>query len=205
MQKLTPLNGKKYQLSDVLELHSGYPWRGAIKKKENGSIRAVQPKDITELGEINLEHLVVTELAGKRKPDWLKKNDVLLINKGLRNTAAYVEQDLENATCSPSIFLIKPRTEVIGEINMKFIAWQLNQTPVQSYFKRSSEGSLQVSLRRKIIEDTLISLPALQVQNVIAQLYEDSIAEQKALEQLIQNRKMQMSAIAQQLLTSTTP
>lgn len=194
------LKAKKYLLKNVLEVRPGYPWRGAINEAAVGDVFAVQPKDISATGELIFEGMVRTQLTGKRQPDWLKSNDVLIINKGLRNTAAYIDQDLKDTAHAPTLFLLRPTKDWAPLLNMKFIAWQLNQAPTQNHFKRSSEGSLQVSLRRKVVEDTPIAIPSIETQNIIAQFYDSSLKEQKILEALITNRKKQMTAIASQLL-----
>lgn len=200
MHKSESLNANKYRLSDILELHSGYPWRGAIKEKRDGNVWAVQPKDISETGELLVDKLTRTELTGKKQPLWLTKGDVLVINKGTRNTVAYIAHNYEHVTCAPTLYFIRPKKKWLDKINMKFIAWQLSQVPAQNHFKRSAEGSLQVSLRRQVVEDTPLALPSLDVQNTLARLYDDAIQEEKLLMALIENRKQQMTAIANQLL-----
>ena len=88
-------------------------------------------------------------------------------------------------------------------INPQFITWQLNQTPVQNYFKRSAEGSFQISIRKPVLAATPIVLPDIKTQNSIANLYAASIKEHALLHQLIYNRQQQMSAIASNLLKNS--
>ncbi|WP_028486833.1 restriction endonuclease subunit S [Thiomicrorhabdus chilensis] len=189
-----------YKLKDVAEIKAGYPFRGKIQESPNGPARAVQPKDISELGELIEEDLICTELTGKRTADWLKRGDVILINKGWRNTATYIEQDYEDITLAPTLFLIRPKKDWASKLNMQFIAWQINQTPIQNYFKRSAEGSLQVSLRRQIIEDAVIGIPPLEEQNTLANIYENSIQQQKVLATMVRNIHNQMTVLAQNLV-----
>lgn len=194
------LEATSYKLSEVIELHSGYAWRGLIKEIENGAVRAIQPKAISKLGELIEENLTRTELTGKKQPDWVTEGDVLLINKGLRNTVAYMHQSHNDVVCAPTIYTLRPKARWAKKLNMKFIAWQLTQPPAQNHFKRSAEGSLQVSLRRKVVEDTPLAIPTMDIQDAIANLYEASLSEQKVLQAMIENRQRQMSAIATELL-----
>jgi hypothetical protein len=182
-------------------LRAGYPWRGAIPPVSNGTVKAVQAKDISEIGELVLENCVRTELTGKRDADWLRAGDVLLINKGSRNTATYIDRDLADVTCTSSLYLLKAHKSWTEKLNMQFIAWQLNQAPLQAYFKRSSEGTLQVSLRRQVVEEAIVAIPDIRTQNLLANLYFSSQQEHKTLTKMIENRRMQLSAIATQLLT----
>lgn len=66
-------------LSDLVTIQAGYPFRGTIRDIPSGSVKAVQAKDISELGELIYSDLIVTDLTGKREPDWLKKGDILFI------------------------------------------------------------------------------------------------------------------------------
>jgi hypothetical protein len=50
-------------------------------------VKAVQAKDISELGVLCCDDLIVTELSGKREADWLKQGDILFIAKGAKHVA----------------------------------------------------------------------------------------------------------------------
>ena len=58
-------------LSELVIIQAGYPFRGAIQNIPTGSVKAVQAKDISELGVLCCDDLIVTELSGKREADWL--------------------------------------------------------------------------------------------------------------------------------------
>lgn len=137
-------------LSEVMTIQAGYPFRGAIREIPSGNVKAVQAKDISELGELREKNLIVTDLTGKRDADYLEQGDLLFIAKGAKHTACYIDKDLNNTTCAPSLFLLRLKPEWKGLINAQYIAWQLNQTPIQNYFKRSAEGSFQISIRKPV-------------------------------------------------------
>ncbi|MDC9754215.1 hypothetical protein [Proteus mirabilis] len=118
-------------LSDLVTIQAGYPFRGAIRDIPSGSVKAVQAKDISELGELIYSDLIVTDLTGKREPDWLKKGDILFSAKGAKHIASYVDCDLENTTCAPSLFLLHLKSKWQGLVNTQFLTWQLNH-PLRS-------------------------------------------------------------------------
>ncbi|EMB3082793.1 restriction endonuclease subunit S [Providencia alcalifaciens] len=190
-------------LSDLVTIQAGYPFRGAIRDIPSGSVKAVQAKDISELGELIYSDLIVTDLTGKREPDWLKKGDILFSAKGAKHIASYVDGDLENTTCAPNLFLLHLKSKWQGLVNTQFLTWQLNQTPAQQYFKRSAEGSFQISIRKPVLAATPIALPSIETQNTIAKLYAASIKENALLHKLINNRQQQLNAIATDLMNSS--
>lgn len=199
---INTLTAKKYKLHDLVEIKAGYPFRGAVKKVIGGGVWVVQARDIAEPGELVIDSTIETELTGKRDPDWLTKDDVLFINKGQRAIACHIDQDYEHTTCSPSLFILKTRKDWVNNLNMKFIAWYLNQTPAQNYFKRTAEGSNQVSIRKQTLGDLIIGIPSLEEQTILAGIYTNSIQQQKVLTSMISNIDNRMSLLAQDLLKS---
>ena len=189
----------KMTLSDFLTIQAGYPFRGAIRAIPNGNVKVVQAKDISILGELREDNLITTELTGKRDADWLQFGDLLFIAKGAKHTTCYIDKDLDNTTCAPSLFLLRIKSEWKNRVNSLFITWQLNQSLAQNYFKRSAEGSFQISIRKPVLAATPIVLPGITTQNTIAKLYTASIKENALLHQLINNRQQQLNAIANNL------
>ncbi|KAB7696325.1 restriction endonuclease subunit S [Plesiomonas shigelloides] len=183
-----PMVPKLMTLSELVTIHAGYPFRGAIQAIAGGSVNAVQAKDISEIGELRYRDLIVTELTGKREPDWLQQGDILFSAKGAKHIACYVDHDLPRTTCAPSLFLLQLKAQWHGHVNPQFLAWQLNQPPAQQYFKRSAEGSFQLSILKPVLAATLMAQPDIHTQNSVAQLYAASIKEQALLYQLIDNR-----------------
>ena len=84
-----------------------------------------------------------------------------------------------------------------------FITWQINQMPLQQYFQRSAEGSMQISIRKPVLAAAPIALPDLHTQRTIAKLYSASLKENELLYKLINNRQQQLNAIAAELMQST--
>ena len=192
-------------LADLFSIQAGYPFRGAIQEILNGSVKAVQAKDISDLGELRKDNLIVTNLTGKRDADWLQRGDLLFSAKGAKHTACFIDTDLGNTTCAPSLFLLRVKPQWKNRVNPQFITWQLNQTPVQNYFKRGAEGSFQISIRKPILAATPIVLPDIATQNTIAKLYAASIKENALLHLLINNRQQQLNALARDLIKHSSP
>ena len=89
---------------------------------------------------------------------------------------------------------IKPKKHVIAL--PAFIAWQLNQIPAQRYFFNSAEGSLYVSIRKQVLEDTPLVLPSIERQRQLISMQLCALKEKKTLQRLIENRQQQINAIA---------
>lgn len=185
------------RLSHIANIHSGHPFRGAITPAPDGSTYVVQARNMTLQGETLIDNLITTHLTGKKQPDCLRQGDILFLAKGARHFAACMPQLPEQTVCSPDFFVIKLKGATLPE----FISWQLNQVPAQRYFLNSAEGTFTVSIRRKVLEDTPLTLPPLEKQQQIVNLYKTAMQEQKTLQQLISNRQQQLEAIALEILS----
>lgn len=199
----------KTTLSNIANIHSGHPFRGTITPVSGAETHVVQVRDIDDFGEINAKQLITTELTGHKLPDYLQVGDILFVIKGARHFATYVQQLPKYSVCSPYFFIIQVYPEDLTDnlydepntVLPEFISWQLNQLPAQRYFQKCAEGSLYVSIRRKILEDTPITLPPLATQRQIVSLHRAAIQEQKILHQLINNRQQQLNAVASELFS----
>ncbi len=198
----------KTKLSNIARISSGHPFRGTIQQVQDAETHVIQVRDVDEFGEINLHSLITTELSGRKQPNYLQEGDILFVAKGAKHFSTYVQHIPKHTVCSPYFFIIQIcPTEIdksFGTILPEFISWQLNQLSAQRYFKNSAEGSLYVSIRRKVLEDTPITLPPIETQHRIVALHRAAINEQKVLKQLINIRQLQINAVANDILSNQT-
>jgi len=192
----------KKQLNDIAAILPGYPFRGTITPIPTAKTKVVQVRDISEYGDINVEQLITTEITGRKQPDYLTEGDILFVVKGAKHFATYIQQLPENCVCSPYFFIIRINPEQQNKVLPEFINWQLNQNPAQRYFKNSAEGTSYVSIRRKILEDTPITLPSITIQQRIVALHRASVNEHKVLQQLTDNRRQQIEVISHNLINT---
>jgi len=189
-------------LSDIATIKAGYPFRGRIISDDHATTKVIQVRDVNVFGDINQSQLIKAQLTKKREPDWLIPGDILFIAKGPRNTAACINftDNEPNTVCSPHFFLVQIKPQFNNVIDPNFIAWQLNQSHAQRYFKVNSEGTLQVSIRRTVLEKVCLSIPDIVKQHVIANLYLASLKEQALLSKLLKNSQQQLSVISYDLM-----
>jgi len=187
------------KLCEIADIRPGHPFRGTITPVSSANTYAVQVRDVNNFGEIENKNLITTELTGRKQPDYLHEGDILFVAKGAKHFATYVQRVPEQSVCSPHFFLVRIQALSAEKVLPEFISWQLNQSSAQRYLKNSAEGSLYVSIRRKILEDTPITVPPLVTQQRIVSLYRAAVSEQKVLQQLIVNRQQQLNVIANDL------
>lgn len=191
----------KTKLCDIADIRAGHPFRGTITPIAHAETHVVQVRDVDDYGEINSEQLITTELLGRKHPDYLQTGDILFVAKGARHFATYVEQLPEHCVCSPHFFIVRVHQQHMTKVLPEFISWQLNQLPAQRYFQTNAEGSLYVSIRRQVLEDTPITLPPMATQQRLVALHRAAVREHKVLQQLIESRQQQLDMIASELFS----
>ena len=84
----------------------------------------------------------------------------------------------------------------------RFLAWQINQPPIQRKLRAAAEGTSQLSIRRAELEALPICVPSINEQQSIVDLVDLATRERRLFEELIRNRDLQLEAIAASLATA---
>lgn len=191
-----------FYIGEIADIRAGYPFRVGIDPVAHGATRVVQMRDIELNGHINWVETTRTELSRRKAPDWLTVGDLLLVVRGTRYYAACLETVPAPAVCGPHLFHLraKPSAAVVPE----FLAWQINQAPLQRELRKAAEGSSQLSIRRPVLESLRICLPSLPAQERIVRLARLASRERDLLTSLIRNRERELGALANALSISAS-
>jgi len=120
------------------------------------------------------------------------------MSRGARTQAVCLKSPPANTVCSPHFFLLKVKSP--EHILPEFLAWQLNQKPIQNTLNQLAQGSAQHSLSRAVVESIELTVPSIQKQLKVLELVECVSEEMETLERLLQNRREQINFIAKQIL-----
>lgn len=180
-------------LGKITQAHLGYPFRGAVKAVREGGVAVVQIKNADPERGVNWSSVISTELAGRKRPDWLQPDDVLFAARGNRNVAILIDAVPGRAVCAPQFFLLRVKDD---RVLPAYLAWYLNQLPAQRYFAQSAEGTLVTSIRRAVLEALPVPLPSFERQQLIAKLGDAFLREKRLTEKLLLNREQQLRLVA---------
>ncbi|MBA1147838.1 restriction endonuclease subunit S [Ectothiorhodospiraceae bacterium WFHF3C12] len=184
------------KLIDFVSISPGYPFRARIPDIPDGGVRVVQMGDVTSRMEVDWDRVVVTELPGRREPDWLQEGDILFAAKGNRNYALALTDVPEAAVCAPNFFLVRVDSQ---RALPEFVVAYINEGPGAEYLQRAAEGSRIGNIRKAALGAMPISLPPLQVQEKMIELKQLIGEEEETLRRLITNRRQSLyAALAQQ-------
>jgi hypothetical protein len=189
-----------FELRQVADIRSGYPFRGAIEEVATGGVLVAQMKDVDVSDGVRWANAVRTELLGRKPPDWLQGGDLLFVARGGRFFAACISAPPEPAVCGPHLLHLRVRAGC--SVLPAFLAWQLNQSPLQRRLHVAAEGSSQLSIRVGEIAALEIAVPTLEQQARIAGLAGAALRERHLLAQLAHTREQQLAVLATQLAES---
>ncbi len=184
-------------LADLATVRTGYPFRGPIAEVHTDGVLVAQMKDVDPSAGLKWETVVRTELTGRKEPDWLQAGDILFVPRGQRFFASSIGPPPGLAVCGPHLVLLRLRPG--ARVTSDFLAWQINQPPVQKQLRIAAEGTNQLSVRISEIEGLRLALPPIEQQLRIVGLADAAARERGLLTQLIANREQQLAAIAANL------
>ena len=188
------------KLKQIATINAGYPFRGKIPEVAGSSVVAVQMKDVSLTEGIRWPECLETELTGKREPDYLTADDILVAARGSHNYAISIGQSLttsgKQAVAAPHFFVVRLMKK---DILPEFMVWLLNQIPAQRYFEQNAEGTLTKSIRRSVLEQAPIVVPPLARQRAIIAMANTLREEQQLIKQLVNNGERMMNSIANDL------
>lgn len=184
-------------VADLATVRTGYPFRGPIAEVHSGGVLVAQMKDVDPSAGLKWETVVRTELTGRKEPDWLQAGDILFVPRGQRFFASSIGPPPGLAVCGPHLVLLRLRPG--ARVTSDFLAWQINQPPVQKQLRIAAEGTNQLSVRITEIEGLRLAVPPIEQQLRIVGLAEAAARERGLLTQLIANREQQLAAIAANL------
>ncbi len=192
------------KLKQTVDISAGHAFRGKITEVAGAGVYVVNVKDVSLDAGIDWSRCIETEISSKREPDWLQPGDILFTGRGSHNFAVLVDAAITNCTQNGRGAVAAPHFYVARITNQhalpEYLVWFLNQQPCQRYFQRESEGSLTKSIRRSVLENTPLAMPAMTTQLNIVQLARNIQHQQHTAEQFIRNGKTVMNAIANDLL-----
>lgn len=179
---------------------AGHPLRGSIENVPDGDIAVVQMKDVNPEGRINLAQLYRVVLSGRKKPDYLRKGDILFVGRGYRIFAVLVDKDLERTVAGPHFFIISVKPNKGGGVRPDYLTWYLNHKQAQRYFSQHVAGTALPHINRSALEDLPIVVPPLEVQARIVKAHDCHLKEKALLEKLIVKKKLFLDGILDKTL-----
>lgn len=152
-------------LRDIAEIRMGYTFRGSLKEASSGNTAIIQMKDASPDGILQTESFARTELSQLSEHYFLRPGDLIFRSRGLQNTTAMIEQELERTICIAPLMFIRllPQTPVLPG----YLHWYINLASTQAKMSAYARGTTIRMIPAESMEGLEIILPSLERQHKI--------------------------------------
>lgn len=168
------------------------------KTREGETLRIIKLKDVNKDAFIKYNELESFDTDKMNEKFKLKKGDIILKAKSGDNTAALIEEDIENVVASSHFIVITVNDESV--LSPEYLVAYLNSEYAQDYFKKNAEGTALPILKIKTLEELDIKVLPIDKQLEIANMYKLIKEEKLTMEKLIENREKQFKAYLREVL-----
>lgn len=200
------------KLKELCGIKSGY--QGKMQEGEKYEI--IKMKDVEKDGVINYKDLETFDTEKEPTKFLLQKGDVILKARSGDNTAALINEDVENVVAAPHFMILKIKSieEIESELkkeklNMEYkhmelqpgyLELYLNSEYAQEYFKTNSEGTTLPIIKSKTLGELDIKLIPKDEQLKLIEAYNLVKLERRYMEELAKKREDQFTAYLRSFL-----
>ncbi|HIF9160817.1 TPA: restriction endonuclease subunit S [Photobacterium damselae] len=190
----------KVNLKKIASVQMGHSFRSKLEPDANGNISVIQMKDLTEDNRLNAQELVQITMQDLKEHHRVKHNDLVFRSRGQTNTAALIDQELNDAVIAAPLLRIRVEND---SVIPAYLCWFINQPSSQAVLQSKAAGTAVRMIGKPALEDLEIVLPSLDVQKKIIEIYQLSINEQKLMNALAKKKRTFTESILMNLAMDT--
>jgi len=179
------------------DLFAGFSFRSKVENEVNGDLFVIQMKDLEHNYSSIKSDLTKVSSYKISSKFFLQKGDILFIAKGSNNFAIEYKLDLPKAIAASAFFVIRPDQE---KVVPSYLAWYINQQPVQQYLKENMAGTYIPNINKSTIEGISVSLPPVYIQHKIVAIYNLKNKEDLLMNEIMIRRETVISHSLLQLV-----
>lgn len=169
-------------LQDIASIYSGYSFRKKIVPENDSGIQIIQLKDVKDSGTVDFREALETRIPKIKEEHLLKKEDILFKAKSSNVFSAVVKELPRKTIVAAPLVII--RLKDTASIRPEYVSYFLNQSEAQRYFERESSGAMIKVVSQTTLGNLSIPIPAIEKQNLIAEIQKLKQKEARLLEKI---------------------
>ena len=175
---------KERYLDQVAEISTGTTFRSRIEQNPYGN-RIIQMRDISSNGELRIEEAF--RVQAQTQNCLLKRGDLIFRSRGYSTTAILFDSDEKDVGIAAPLLRIRANRE---KVLPEYLLWYLNQPRTQQRLASLATKTTVSALNIKSLKEIPITLPDMETQKLIGEVYALSVREQKLLELIGKKRRV---------------
>lgn len=173
------------RIDKLANIQTGFQFRERIVPDPNGTMGVIQIKDIPDRRRLTPESVDRIAFDKPHGEYRVGPGDVLFLSRGHKQFGVTIEHNLGDAVASSYFFIVRPDRSVIRP---DFLAWYLNQPPMQEKFKQLAKGTHMPFVSMAEFRELDIPVPPLAVQEQVVSLAALAEHEQDLLSRIADKR-----------------
>jgi hypothetical protein len=169
-------------LGDIAEVLPGFSAGGALVHDPNGTHQVILSRHLTAGAPYvygSADEMRITPARPTERYN-LRPGDVLLMSRGTRNVASWIEQVPDPSITTVSFYVIRPA----GQLDPSYLTWYLNSPTAQRQIADARTGAGTPLVQREAFALLPIPVPIIETQRQIGALGLLMVQEQQLRQQL---------------------
>ena len=196
------MNAQLTKIADCADVLPGYALKARAEHEPEGTHQVILGKHLSEGQPYHYlpEHKLRITPKGSLEKYRVRKGDVLFVSRGSRNCAAVVDSVPDLTVASATFYILRPH----NGIDPAWLAWCLNQVPIQARITQVRTGAGTPIIQRKIFAELTLPIPPLDQQHKLAVLGELMAKERMLRQKLLEQTNTLHQALGEKLLQQMT-
>ena len=169
-------------LGDIAEVLPGFSTGGALVHDPNGTHQVILSRHLTAGAPYIYGSADEMRITPARPTDRynLRPGDVLIMSRGTRNVASWIEQVPDPSITTVSFYVIRPA----GQLEPSYLTWCLNSPTAQRHIADARTGAGTPLVQREAFALLPIPVPTIETQRQIGSLGLLMVQEQQLRQRL---------------------
>ncbi len=194
---------KMVRIKECAEVLPGFSAKSAIFDEPGGTVQVVTAQHLTKGEPYRYREEHRTRIVPPRSAEkyLLGPGDLLFMSRGVNNYSVLLEDFPQPAIAPLTFFILKPKRNVIVPA---YLDWCLDQDVVKLKLNEIRTGAGTPMIPRQEFAEIEIPLPAMAVQQRVAELAGLQTRERTLLRQLFEETERLQRLTGQRILSSLT-
>ena len=200
------MNAQLTRIADCADVLPGYALKARAEHEPDGTHQVILGRHLAPFTDQGMpyrylpEHELRITTKGSLEKYQIREGDVLFVSRGSRNYAAVVESVPELTVASATFYILRPHQG----FDSAYLAWCLNQPPIQAHIAQVRTGAGTPIIQRKIFAELTLPFPPLDKQRQLAELGALMMKERTLRQALLDQSDRLHRALGEKLLQQMT-